>query len=116
MAEKNNLSVDGSPPRSAKAGVNIKTLKDRIRAQIVWQERCGRKFRRDVQIGDADVDKAMSEAGEEGGGGTAETTLQLRQVKFEIPAAPIRAPSPPGLRQPKLCAPDLNPAPSSPRA
>ena len=85
MAEKNNLSVDGLATALGKAGVNIKTLKDRVRAQIVWQDAVGRKFRRDVQIADSDIDKAMSAAGEEGGGET-ENALQLRQVKFEIPA------------------------------
>ncbi len=64
MAEKNNLTVDGLATALGQAGVNIKTLKDRIRAQLVWQEAVRRKFRRDVQIGDADVDKAMSDAGE----------------------------------------------------
>jgi peptidyl-prolyl cis-trans isomerase SurA len=84
MAAKNNLSVDGLATALGKAGVNIKTLKDRIRAQIIWQDAIGRKFRRDVQIADSDIDKAVSEAGGEGGGET-ENALQLRQVKFEIP-------------------------------
>jgi peptidyl-prolyl cis-trans isomerase SurA len=86
MAGKNNLSVDGLATALGKAGVNIKTLKDRIRAQIIWQDAIGRKFRRDVQIADSDIDKAVSEAGGEGGGGETENALQLRQVKFEIPA------------------------------
>ncbi len=85
MAEKNQLSVDGLSTALGKAGVNIKTLKDRIRAQIVWQDAVGRKFRRDVQIADADIDKAVAEAGG-GEGATPENTLQLRQVKFAIPA------------------------------
>jgi parvulin-like peptidyl-prolyl isomerase len=38
-----------------------------------------------VQIADSDIDKAVSEAGGESGGET-ENALQLRQVKFEIPA------------------------------
>jgi peptidyl-prolyl cis-trans isomerase SurA len=86
MAKKNNLDVDGLATALAKAGVNIKTLKDRVRAQIVWQEVVRRKFRREVQIGDAEVTAAMSESGAEGDGGEPEATLQLRQVKFEIPA------------------------------
>jgi peptidyl-prolyl cis-trans isomerase SurA len=86
MAKKNNLSVDGLATALGKAGVNIKTLKDRIRAQIIWQDAIGRKFRRDVQIAESDIDKEMSQAGGEGGGGETESALQLRQVKFEIPA------------------------------
>lgn len=95
MAQKNNLNVEGLATALGKAGVNIKTLKDRIRAQLVWQQTIQKKFRRDIQIADADVDKAMSEAGAEGGasegggagdGGAAEPALQLRQVKFAIAA------------------------------
>jgi peptidyl-prolyl cis-trans isomerase SurA len=86
MSQKNKLSVDGLTTALGQVGVNIKTLTDRIRAQIAWQEAVRRKFRRDVQIGDADVTQAMSDAGAEEGGAQAETALQLRQVKFEIPA------------------------------
>ena len=86
MAQKNKLTIDGLATALGQTGVNIKTLKDRIRAQLVWQETVRRKFGRDVQIGDADVTKAMSDAGEDGGGAPAESALQLRQVKFEIPA------------------------------
>jgi peptidyl-prolyl cis-trans isomerase SurA len=89
MAKKNNLDVDGLTTALGKAGVNIKTLKDRVRSQLVWQETVRNKFRRDVQIGDADITAAMA-AGTEGETGAAaapaETTLQLRQVKYEIPA------------------------------
>ncbi len=66
MAKKNNLDVDGLAAALGKMGVNIKTLRDRIKAQIVWQESVRTKFRRDVQIGEADVDKALAEAGEQG--------------------------------------------------
>src|SRR5262245_19931181 len=49
MAKKNNLTVEGLTTSLANTGVNIKTLKDRIRAQLVWQETVRRKFRREVQ-------------------------------------------------------------------
>lgn len=88
MAKKNNLDVDGLSAALGKAGVNIKTLKDRVRSQLVWQETVRTKFRRDVQIGDADITAAMTESGTEQGANAApaESTFQLRQVKFEIPA------------------------------
>src|SRR5207249_1873653 len=57
------------------------------RAQLTWQSVVRQKFRHEVQIGDVDVDKALSDAGEESGGSAAaETALQLRQVKYELPA------------------------------
>lgn len=87
MAGKNNLDIEGLTTALSKAGVNIKTLRDRIRAQIVWQDVVRRKFRRDVLIGDAEVDEALSEAGEEvAPSGPSGTALQLRQVKFTLPS------------------------------
>jgi peptidyl-prolyl cis-trans isomerase SurA len=86
MAKKNNLDVDGLATALGKAGVNIRTLKDRIKAQLTWQSVVRQKFRHEVQIGDVDVDKALSDAGAESGGSPAETALQLRQVRYELPA------------------------------
>lgn len=86
MAKKNNLTVDGLSTALERAGVNIRTLKDRIRAQLVWQDVVRRKFRYEITIGDAEVDKALAGTGGEGGGTPAETALQLRQVKYEFPA------------------------------
>jgi peptidyl-prolyl cis-trans isomerase SurA len=84
MAQKNNMSPEALTGALEQMGVTTKTLKDRIRAQIAWQGVVRQKFRRDVQIGDADVDKALGDLG--GAGKTPEeTALQLRQVKFEIP-------------------------------
>ena len=88
MASKNNLDVAGLSTALGKAGVNIKTLKDRVRAQLTWQDVVRRKFRHQVQVGDVDVDQALSEAGAsaEDGGGTAETVQQIRQIKFSLPS------------------------------
>jgi peptidyl-prolyl cis-trans isomerase SurA len=83
MASKNNLSVDGLSTALGRAGVNIKTLKDRIRAQLVWQDVVRKKFRHEVQVGEVEVDRALSDSGEEGG--KDHTKMQLRQVKFSLP-------------------------------
>jgi peptidyl-prolyl cis-trans isomerase SurA len=84
MAEKNNMTPDQLAKALGEMGVNIKTLQDRIRSQIVWQRIVQRKFRNDVVIGDAEVDKALSSLG--GGGEAGEkTALQLRQLKYELP-------------------------------
>jgi peptidyl-prolyl cis-trans isomerase SurA len=85
MAAKNNLDTDGLSTALGRAGVNIKTLRDRISAQIVWQDVVRRKFSRTVQIGDADVDQALSDSGKKTGG-ASKTTMQLRQVKFSLPS------------------------------
>lgn len=92
MAGKNNLTADGLATALGRAGVNIKTLKDRIRAQLVWQEVIRGKFRREVQVGDVDIDEALANAGAGGaaaqGGGAApgQAALALRQVKFALPS------------------------------
>jgi peptidyl-prolyl cis-trans isomerase SurA len=83
MATKNNLSVDGLTNALARAGVNIKTLKDRIRAQLVWQDVVRRKFSHEIQIGAVDVDEALSDSGEEGG--KSQTKMQVQRVKFALP-------------------------------
>jgi peptidyl-prolyl cis-trans isomerase SurA len=86
MAEKNKMTPDQLAKALGEMGVNIKTLQDRIRAQIVWQRIVQRKFRNDVVIGDAEVDKALSGLG--GGGEAGEkTALQLRQLKYELPGS-----------------------------
>ncbi len=84
MAGKNHLDVNGLTTALGRAGVNIKTLKDRIRAQLVWQDVVRQKFRREVQIGDVDVDRALSDSAKDGGAAT-QTKMQLRQVKFSLP-------------------------------
>ncbi len=83
MAKQNNMSTEQLANALGQMGVNIKTLHDRIRAQMVWQRIVQRKFRRDVDIGDADIDKALSSM--DGGETGEQTALQLRQVKYEVP-------------------------------
>jgi peptidyl-prolyl cis-trans isomerase SurA len=83
MAGKNNLDVAGLTTALGRTGVNIKTLKDRIRAQLVWQDVVRKKFSREVRIGDVDVDRALSDTNE-AVAGESETTMQLRQVKFSM--------------------------------
>ncbi len=87
MAQKNKLDIDGLAAALGKAGVNIKTLKDRIRAQLVWQDVVRRKFAHTIQIGEIDVDRALADSpAESDAGGETQTTIQLRQVKFSLPS------------------------------
>lgn len=84
MAQNNNMSPDQLAAALGQMGVSVKTLRDRIRSQVVWQDVVRKKFRRNVSIGEADVDKALTDAGDQGKP-KEETTLQLRQVRYEIP-------------------------------
>ena len=84
MAKNNNMSPEQLGSALGQMGVNIKTLRDRIRAQVVWQDLIRKKFRRDVSIAETDVDKALG-SGADAEAPKEETTFQLRQVKYEIP-------------------------------
>ena len=85
MAAKNKLDIDGLSTALGRAGVNIKTLRDRISAQVVWQDVVRRKFSHTVQIGDVDIDQALSDSDEQTGG-ESKATVQLRRVKFSLPS------------------------------
>lgn len=82
MASKNNLDVNGLSTALGRAGVNVKTLKDRIGAQLVWQSVVRQKFRREVQIGDLDVDRALAESGE----AAAQPSVSVQQVRLALPS------------------------------
>jgi peptidyl-prolyl cis-trans isomerase SurA len=86
MAQNNKMTPDQLAAALGQMGVNIATLKDRIRSQVVWQDVVRKKFRRDVfvSVGDTEVDKALTDAGASAKP-QEETTLQLRQIKYEIP-------------------------------
>jgi peptidyl-prolyl cis-trans isomerase SurA len=82
MAKRNEMDTATLTKNLGQAGVNIKTLRDRVKAQVVWQDVVRRKFRNEVTIGDADVDRALSQdVGSEGSGG-----LQLQLVSLPLPA------------------------------
>lgn len=80
MAEKNKLTGDGLAAALGKAGINIKTLKDRIRAQLVWQDVIVQKFRHTVTVGETDIDEALSEA--DTGSLAQSTTFALQKIRF----------------------------------
>src|SRR6476659_4341380 len=84
MAQNNKMSPEQLGAALGQMGVNIKTLRDRIKAQVVWQDVVRKKFRRDVSIAQSEVDKALGAAAD-AEAPKEETTFQLRQVKFEIP-------------------------------
>ena len=75
MASRNNLDAAGLATALSGSGVNIRTLKNRIGAQMVWQRVIGQKFRREVSVNDAQIDEALSQSG---GGSSSGGIKQLR--------------------------------------
>lgn len=82
MAQKNNMSADQLGSALGQMGVNVKTLQDRVRAQIAWQRVVQRKFRHNIVVGESEVDKAL--AGIDANSTGEKTLLNLRQVRFEV--------------------------------
>ncbi|MEG6509696.1 SurA N-terminal domain-containing protein [Methyloligella sp. 2.7D] len=80
MAQKNKLDAAGLAQALGKAGINVKTLKDRIRAQLVWQDVIRKKFSHTVTVGQRDIDAALAQSGTINL--AQSTTLQLRRVSF----------------------------------
>jgi peptidyl-prolyl cis-trans isomerase SurA len=75
MAAQNNLDVNGLSTALRSAGVSIRTLKNRIGAQLVWQRVAQQKFRREVTVNDAQIDEALASSG---GGSSSGGIKQLR--------------------------------------
>lgn len=75
MAARNNLDAAGLSTALGRAGVNVQTLKNRIGAQMVWQRVIQQKFRREVQVNDAQIDEALSNSN---GGSSSGGIKQLR--------------------------------------
>jgi peptidyl-prolyl cis-trans isomerase SurA len=82
MAKNNNMSPDQLAAALGQMGVNIKTLRDRIRAQGRGRMSCGRNS--DAMCR-SQSPKSTRPSEVLATPGTEETTLQLRQVKYEIP-------------------------------
>ncbi|HML92164.1 SurA N-terminal domain-containing protein [Methyloceanibacter sp.] len=80
MASRNNLDANGLATALQRSGVNISTLKNRIGAQMVWQRVIQQKFRREVQISDAQIDEALSQSssGSSSGG--------IKQIRLPLPS------------------------------
>ena len=94
MAQKNNLNVEGLATALGKAGVNIKTLKDRIPGPLVWQATVqeevpprhpDRRRRRGRGAGGGRCGEAAPRRKARPLAAAAEPALQLRQIKYALP-------------------------------
>ncbi|MGE0612107.1 MAG: SurA N-terminal domain-containing protein, partial [Hyphomicrobiales bacterium] len=81
MAKGNDMTKDQLVAALAQVGVRERTLRDRIRAGIGWREVSQKKFRMEVNIGNSDVDRAMT--GQEGEG-TKKEEVQIQRIRLDI--------------------------------
>jgi peptidyl-prolyl cis-trans isomerase SurA len=78
----------------AQQGVNVRTLKERIRSQITWQRLVFSRFSRSISIADADIQSALEKKADAGGPdkfaiakGTT-TEYDLQQITLVVPKQP----------------------------
>lgn len=89
IARRNNLTGEQLSQALQQRGINIKTLKDRIKASLAWRSLIKKKFRYQVIVGEADVEKALASGavdGEAAGTGREKTEFQLQRVLLDTGA------------------------------
>jgi len=88
MASRMRLTPDQLTQLLAKGGVNVTTLKNRIRADIAWPQLVRGRYQASLQIGEKDILTAATDAkGEESVG----YDYTLRPILLLIPANPSEA-------------------------
>jgi peptidyl-prolyl cis-trans isomerase SurA len=87
VAKSNKMSGTQLTASLAQLGVNIKTMKEQIRARLAWRQVVQRKFRNQVSVNASQVDKAISveEPTEKQQGATE---FQLQRIRLELPDSP----------------------------
>lgn len=81
MAKGNKMSRDQLFQALAQLGVRDRTLRDRVRSSIAWRDTAQKKFRLEVNIGNSEVDRAMT--GQEAEG-TKKEEVQIRRIRLDI--------------------------------
>jgi peptidyl-prolyl cis-trans isomerase SurA len=82
MASRMRLTPEMLTQHLAKSGVNVTTLKNRIRADIAWPQMVRGRFQQSLQIGEKDILTAMASKPEDGVG----YDYTLRPILFLVPA------------------------------
>jgi peptidyl-prolyl cis-trans isomerase SurA len=84
LAKRNNMTGERLTQGLAQLGVNIRTLRNKFEAQLAWREVVRAKFRSQVSVGNAEVDRALSDETSDDSGGEKTTVLQLQRVRLEM--------------------------------
>lgn len=82
MASRMRLTPEMLTQHLAKSGVNVTTLKNRIRADIAWPQMVRGRYQQSLQIGEKDILTAMASKPEDGVG----YDYTLRPILFLVPA------------------------------
>jgi peptidyl-prolyl cis-trans isomerase SurA len=82
MANRMRLTPEMLTQHLAKSGVNVTTLKNRIRADIAWPQMVRGRYQQSLQIGEKDILTAMASKPEDSVG----YDYTLRPILFLVPA------------------------------
>jgi peptidyl-prolyl cis-trans isomerase SurA len=86
IASRLKMSPDQLTKGLRSAGVDAKTFKDRLRAQIAWGKVVREKFRATVAVSEQDVIAALQSKVEPGKEKATTTEYEVTQVIFVVPA------------------------------
>jgi peptidyl-prolyl cis-trans isomerase SurA len=87
VAKSNNMTSDQLTTSFGQMGVNVKTMKEQIRARLAWRQVVQRKFRNQVSVNASQVDKAISVDTPSDDKQRA-TEFQLQRIRLELPDTP----------------------------
>lgn len=87
VAESNNMTAAQLEKTLGRGGVNIRTMRDEIEARIAWQQVIRQKFRYQVDVGDAQIDEALSKD-DSASQGDEKTQFQLQRVRLDLSDQP----------------------------
>lgn len=85
IAERNKMTDQQFTQHLKSMGVDITTMRERLRAQHAWREVIRRKYASQISVAQRDIDRLVSAAATEAGEDTVE--LQLQRVTLPLPAS-----------------------------
>lgn len=83
IAERNKMTEEQFTQHLKGAGVDVSTMRERLRAQFVWREVVRRRFASQVSITQRDVERMISASASEAG----EDAVELQLHKITLPMA-----------------------------
>jgi peptidyl-prolyl cis-trans isomerase SurA len=84
IAERNKITAEQFTQQIKGSGVDISTMRERLRAQFAWREVVRRRGQMLVSINDRDVERMLSASASEAGEDTVE--LQVQRITLLTPA------------------------------
>jgi peptidyl-prolyl cis-trans isomerase SurA len=84
LADRNKMTMEQFQQHLKSSGVDISTMRERLRAQFAWRDVVRRRFGATVSITQRDVDRMISATANEAGEDTVE--LEVQKITLLVPA------------------------------